>query len=409
MTPRTLRVLARPISLLKVQRVIRKALQAAHYKEVQRYVARVSVFLIVVALAVGMVGCASSPVEVKDWYDLDAIRHNMKGYYLLMNDIDSTTPGYEDLAGRTANGGKGWQPIGNSYRRFVGKFDGQSHVIGDVFVNRPDEAPGGLFGAVGKGGVIQNVGVMNASVTAEWLVGALVGGNWGTVTNCYSTGTVTGDDYVGGLVGGSGGDVSNSYCTASVTGYRDVGGLLGSNDCYGTVSMCYFAGNVTGDWAIGGLLGSNLGGTIRYSYSAGNVSGGDYVGSLVGDNQGSVSNCYSVGDVNGDWHVGGLVGYNQGTVDSCYSTGRVAGDWRVGGLMGSNEGSVSKSFWDAQTSTQATSDGGTPKTTSEMKSVTTFAQSNWNIVAVTPSVTNPSYIWNIVEGQTYPFLSRSSF
>jgi hypothetical protein len=389
--------------------MVRKALLARHFKKTACYVTRVSVFLTVVTLAAGMTGCASSPIEIEDWYDLDAIRHDMRGYYLLMNDIDSTTAGYEELAGKTANGGKGWQPIGNSDNRFIGKFDGQGYVIRDVFVNRPDEAPGGLFGALDRGGVIQNVGVMNATVTGEWLVGLLVGGNWGTVENCYSSGSVSGDDYVGGLVGGNAGDVSNSYCTARVTGYRDVGGLVGSNDCDGTVSICYSTGNVTGDLAVGGLSGSNLGGTIGYSYSTGNVSGGDYVGSLVGDNQGSVSNCYSIGNVTGDWHVGGLVGYNQGSVNNCHSTGKVAGDWHVGGLMGNNEGSVNNSFWDTQTSAQATSDGGTAKTTSEMKNLTTFAQSNWNIIAVTPSATNASYIWNIVDGQTYPFLSQSSF
>jgi len=336
---------------LKAKEMVWKVLKARYFKKTESYVVRVSVFLIVVALNVVMVGCDSSPIEIEDWYDLDAIRHDMGGYYILINDIDSTTAGYEELAGKKANGGKGWEPIGNSDNRFVGKFDGHTHVITSVCVNRPDEAPGGLFGAVDKGGVIQNIGVMNATVTGEWLVGALAGGNWGTVKNCYSTGTVAGDDYVGGLVGGNAGDVSNSYCTTSVTGYRDVGGLLGSNDCYGTVNACYSTGSVTGEWAAGGLLGSNLGGTIVYSYSTGNVSAGDYVGSLVGDNQGSVNNCYSIGDVIGDWHVGGLVGYNQGNVKNCYSTGRVTGDWNVGGLVGNNEGNVSNSFWDTQTST----------------------------------------------------------
>jgi len=402
-------VLERLVFLSKVQRMVRKALQFGHFKKTACHVARASVFLTVVALAAGVAGCASSPIEIEDWYDLDAARHDMGGSYLLMNDIDSTTAGYEELAGKTANGGKGWQPIGNSDSRFVGKFDGQGHVIGGVFVNRPDEAPVGLFGAVDEGGVIQNVGVMNAIVTGEWLVGLLVGGNWGTVENCYSIGIVSGDDYVGGLVGGNAGDVSNSYCTVSVTGYRDVGGLVGSNDCYGTVTICYSTGNVSGEWAVGGLSGSSLGGTIRYSHSTANVSGGDYVGSLVGDNQGSVSDCYSIGDVVGDWHIGGLVGYNQGGVNSCYSIGRVAGEWHVGGLVGTNEGSVGNSFWDTQTSTQAASDGGTAKTTSEMKDITTFSQSNWNIIAVTQGVANPSYIWNIIDGQTYPFLSRSSF
>ena len=34
-------------------------------------------------------------IEIWDWYDLDAIREDLDGYYFLMNDLDSTTAGYE--------------------------------------------------------------------------------------------------------------------------------------------------------------------------------------------------------------------------------------------------------------------------------------------------------------------------
>ena len=79
----------------------------------------------------------------------------------------------------------------------------------------------------------------------------------------------------------------------------------------------------------------------------------------------------------------------------------------VGGLVGDNsEGTVNDSLWDIQTSGQTTSDGGTGKTTTEMKNIVTFAGAGWNIVAVTdPDIADHSYIWNIVDGQTYPFLS----
>ncbi len=57
---------------------------------------------------------ASFAKEIRDWHDLDAIRDNLGGSYVLMNDLDSTTAGYKELASPTANGGKGWQPIGGS-------------------------------------------------------------------------------------------------------------------------------------------------------------------------------------------------------------------------------------------------------------------------------------------------------
>jgi len=75
--------------------------------------------------------------------------------------------------------------------------------------------------------------------------------------------------------------------------------------------------------------------------------------------------------------------------------------------VGLNEGStVSNSFWDIEASGQATSDGGTSKTPAQMKSITTFSGAGWDIVAVSgPGERNPAYIWNIVDGGTYPFLS----
>jgi hypothetical protein len=80
------------------------------------------VFLITVALIAGMVGCDgddSQNLEIRTWYDLDAIGNNLSGSYILMNDLDSTTDGYEELASPTANGGKGWQPIGTLYRHWL--------------------------------------------------------------------------------------------------------------------------------------------------------------------------------------------------------------------------------------------------------------------------------------------------
>jgi hypothetical protein len=294
-----------------------------------------------------------APLEnlgIWDWYDLDAIRNNLGDSYVLMNNLDSTTAGYGELASMTANGGKGWHPIGI----FTGSFDGQGYEIRDLFIDRPGVSTVGLFVNVGGGGVIQNVGVVNADITADSWVGGLVGWNEGTVSNSYSTGSVNGLACVGGLVGINFDIVSNSYSMGSVTGNAHAGGLVGLNK-----------------------------GTVSSSYSTGSVTGGEYVGGLVGGNDGMVSNSYSIGSV--------------------------AGDADVGGLVGLNEGSVSNSFWDTQTSGQATSVGGTGKTTAEMKDITTFSGAAWNIIAVANVDTrNTQYIWNIVDGQTYPFLSWES-
>jgi len=73
--------------------------------------------------------------------------------------------------------------------------------------------------------------------------------------------------------------------------------------------------------------------------------------------------------------------------------------------VGDNSGTVSGSFWDTETSGQATSDGGTGKNTTEMKDIATFSGAAWNITAVALNQTNPSYVWNIVNGVAYPLLS----
>jgi hypothetical protein len=281
--------------------------------------------------------------RIWDWYDLDAIRDNLGGSYVLMNDLDSTTAGYTDLASETANGGKGWQPIGTTAENdgFVGSFNGQGYVIRDLFIDRFDESRVGLFGVVAEGGVIENIGVVNGNVTGCDDVSALVGKNEGTVSNSYSTCRVIGNDNVGGLAGDNSGNVSNCFCTGRVTGGWSVGGLVGHNG--GTVSDSYCTGIVTGARSVGGLVGQN-GGTASNCFSSGSVTGNNYVGGLVGQNAGTARNCSSTGSVTGNNYIGGLMGTNEGTVGDSYSTGGATGNTRVGGLVGQNSNAVSNSY-----------------------------------------------------------------
>jgi hypothetical protein len=88
----------------------------------------------------------------------------------------------------------------------------------------------------------------------------------------------------------------------------------------------------------------------------------------------------------------------------------------VGGLVGLNEGTVSNSFWDTQTSGQATSDGGTGKTTESMKNVRTYTDMAWSegLDSAWDFVGNPydnagnEDIWNIDPGVNggYPSLTE---
>jgi len=301
-------------------------------------------------------------LEIRNWYDLDAIRttNNLGGSHIMINNLDSTTRGYEELASPAANGGEGWQPIVT----FNGTFDGRGYKIKDLFINRPDATGVGLFGYADKRGVVLNVTVVNATVTGNSKVGGLVGSNEGKVENSYSSGSVTGENSTGGLVGWNQGTILNSYATGSVSGGSCMGGLVGYNkgtearvsgsnststvsgDDYvaglvgwneGAVSDSYSAGSVNGAEKVGGLVGWN-GGSVRSSSCSNNVTGGNnYVGGLVGYNGGTVSTSHSSSNViGGDEHVGGLVGWNEGTVITSHSTGNVKGNDNVGGLVGFN-------------------------------------------------------------------------
>ncbi|GAJ16266.1 unnamed protein product, partial [marine sediment metagenome] len=80
---------------------------------------------------------------------------------------------------------------------------------------------------------------------------------------------------------------------------------------------------------------------------------------------------------------------------NCYSAGAVIGDGDVGGLIG-DDGTATDCFWDTETSGMDTSDGGTGKTTAQMKTEVTFTDAGWDFEA----------IWTICSGinDNYPCL-----
>jgi|GEM_PF-4465672 len=255
---------------------------------------------------------------------------------------------------------------------------------------------GGLVGTNSIGATVQNSSV-EGNVTGLYMVGGLVGWNWGLLQNCgYDSGQVFGMMNVGGAVGENmGGEVHDCYAHVFVNCSDDfAGGLVGNND--GWLNRSYSTGLVIGSSGLGGACGVNPG-VVSETCSTCDVTGtGWYIGGLIGWGMSwSVDNCYSWGDVSGGSYVGGLVGNNTGPITNCYSKGVVTGSAYVGGLIGLNTGTATSSYWDIDTSGQATSDGGTPKTTVEMKQEATFV--GWDFVT----------IWHIVEDHTYPFFSSS--
>lgn len=326
----------------------------------QHHLVRITIFFFMVALITGMVGCDLPPAEIRDWYDLHAVTYTLRRSYLLMNDLDSTTPGYIELASNTANGGKGWEPIGAYGKPFIGNFDGLGYEIRDLFINRFDENEVGLFGLVDEGGVIKNVGIVDATIAGTYHIGCLVGKNLGTVTNSYSRGNmINGDEsmpsirYMLIISSTAGGSVTTpterilmydagtavSLVATPVSGYQfvnwtgDVNTIADVNAVSTTITMndnysiiANFEQILT-EQSILTVSGTTKGsvatpseGIFSCDFGMVNatVAGNNHIGCLVENNLDTVTNLYFTGNVAGDQYVGGLVGVNGGTITNSY-------------------------------------------------------------------------------------------
>jgi filamentous hemagglutinin family protein len=284
----------------------------------------------------------------------------------------------------------GTNSSGTSSTQFTGTFEGLGNTItGLTISNSTGNASIGLFGVVGAGGTVRDVGLLGGSVTGTYgssttggyNMGELVGYNQGTVLQSYATGNVTitqadTGDYIGGLVGFNGvnASITSSYATGAV-GNNDntvaggqIGGLAGANS--GAIAQCFATGAVSDkDNGIGGLVGFN------YSQASSPTA--------------TITNSYATGAVlgtTGSAGAGGLVGTNSGAITYSYSTGMVSGG-AAGGLVWANgtpgngtTASISNSYWDATTSGNGTSaTGSTSQTTTQLQGAlpSGFSSSYW--------------------------------
>ncbi|MFC7288295.1 filamentous hemagglutinin N-terminal domain-containing protein [Herminiimonas glaciei] len=334
--------------------------------------------------AAGGDGSSANAYKITDVYGLQGVGSSaalLAGSYRLMNDIE---------AGGTAgwNSGAGFVPIGNGVDSFKGNFDGQGHVVANMTINRLAQQYVGLFGQV-EGGTLSNIGVIGGSFVGAGYVGPLAGSLLDAhVYNAHGTGNASGNaggsDFVGGLVGVNyhNSSITKSFATGSVSGINNVGGLVGWN--YGQIIQAYASGNVNGQQGVGGLVGLNDGGHISNAYASGAVSGMNGIGGLIGNmqNGGRISNTYASGAVSGSGgNVGGLAGSN---------TVLIPGDALA---------IVDASYWNTQTSGQASSAGGEGRTTQEMQgnggARPTFV--GWDFANVWKSVgTGPVFQWHFI-------------
>jgi filamentous hemagglutinin family protein len=305
-----------------------------------------------------------------------------------------------------ASGMSSWIPIGtnggggilNSGDGFNGVLQGLGNAIANLTINLPSSNYVGLFGYVGSGGLVQNIGVRGGSVSGGgndnefYYVGDLIGLNNGTVSNAHATGavnvTISGANSntsmfsvsAGGLVGSngninfgainSGGPITNSYATGTVSitisgiNANTIGTDVAAGGLVGSIGFLSSSGSITDSYATGAVNVVISGANTTTSGSLG-VSAGGLVGSSECCNAGgSIANSYATGAVSisvtgtntilgfgSDIYAGGLVGSSyDSSVANSFATGAVNvavsgantttnGFFNVsaGGLVGSSE------------------------------------------------------------------------
>ena len=370
----------------------------------------------IILFACGITGCdtqfeggsgtENNPYQVATLEQLQAIgeKENLNKHFIQVDNIDASDT-------KSWNYGRGFTPIGDEDRKFLGGYDGDEYEIEGLYINRENQDNVGLFGYV-MDATVKNVRGTDFDIKGDRRVGAVVGYlELGNIEDVFADGRVIGSSRIGGIVGANHvSEVKKSQARVKVKGDSQLaGGLVGLNQ-KGEVSHSAAYGNISGDGTYhGGLIGNTEEGEVRYSYAMGDVEAtrdglnyshvgglmgssheseiyssyatgdvhgkGNFTGGLVGEsNRSRISYSYATGKVKGEGsQVGGLIGMlRYGRVFKSYAAGAVSGQIEVGGLIGTNIGEIANSYWNIEASGEnqgvgnGNSDGVTGLMTSDM-------------------------------------------
>ncbi len=207
--------------------------------------------MICLVLLVALSGSVSAQAQIgiTDCTELQDMRNNLAGDYVLLNDIDcSDTVNW--------NGGAGFEPIGRDTdsstwvfegTKFSGSFDGDGYTISNLYINRPNEHYVGLFGYTAPGSEIRDVALDNVDIEGRSRTGGVSGYNDGTISNVSVTIATSGSISAAGYLGGGGG---LNY------------GFMDGVHVAGAVTITSELGNYTG-----GVVGLNYGYIIDSSFN----------------------------------------------------------------------------------------------------------------------------------------------
>jgi filamentous hemagglutinin family protein len=242
---------------------------------------------------------------VNSIYDMRAMKSDLAGVYALGRSLELA--GANDVA-----------DIGTSAKPFTGQFFGNGHLLGDLDMSSGADA--GLFGVIGRGGIVRDFTLAGFSATTSAATaGLLAGTNDGRVVNVGATGalksTGNANTIAGGLVGENRGCIEQSWASVNIDGAATMGGLAGQND--GRIVQSYATGFGTSRGTNGGLVGANNGAIVQ-SYANERLTGGAVIGGLVGSNAGRIRESYADSTLMLDAgsKAGGLAGVNRGRIAS---------------------------------------------------------------------------------------------
>lgn len=198
--------------------------------------------------------------------DLDGIRNNPSGKYILMRDIDMTE---DTKKGGDWDNGMGWTPI----EEFTGVLNGNGHQIIGMNIYTEGAVEKDCIGLIGslittedsdedsdEEGVVENLGLINVTINANAkYIGSIAGySNSGKIRNCYSSGKIRtlnqgNSDSVGGIVGRSTWtqEIKNCFSMIDIVIESQntscqAGGISGKGYWFNEIENCYFRGKITG-------------------------------------------------------------------------------------------------------------------------------------------------------------------
>ncbi|HOI28077.1 MAG TPA: GLUG motif-containing protein [Paludibacteraceae bacterium] len=187
-------------------------------------------------------GSKETPFQIKSLADFlkfrDTVNHGFcNADAVLLTDIDLSIVCYKDTVNETE---VQWLPIGDWTAAYRGNFNGDGHVVRNIYVNSDVECFRGVFGLT-RNAHIRNLGVENIYIHGGYYTGGLIGqADSCTITNCYTQGYVYGY-FTAGMIGESTySNITNCYsvCTSEGNYHGGLLGYINNENC--TISHCYY-------------------------------------------------------------------------------------------------------------------------------------------------------------------------